>query len=188
MPEKTNDDVRFFSEKDLRLDPKGNITGRNCDYPQWYFPKMINDLKEEIRSKKFSIDTGRVSQARLHDTKQSLASSEKQLTKLQESIPDFSRQKDTIAKIADDLGKKLAERMPTRSQMQKGLADSQRMVQDDVSHCVDISDNPKIQRTADLNGFPVVKGKLRGGDATKLWQLCQTSLGSSGNPEWLRRD
>jgi len=186
MAEKS-DDVRFFSETDLKTDAKGNIS-RTCDYPRWYFPKMIHDLKEEIRSKKFSIETGRVAQARLHDAKQSLAASEKQLAKLEEATPDFADKKDLLVKVSIDLGSKISATMPSRGDMQKGLDDPQRLVKTDTTYCIDVSDSPKVARLADINGFRMVNKKLRGGDAMKLWQLSRAAVGEDSNTEHLRRD
>ena len=147
---------------------------------------MMNDLKEEIRSKKFSLETGRVAQSKLYDVKQSLAASEKQLAAMQESVPDFSKDKDMLVKVSEEIGEKIAERMPTRSQMQKGLDDPQRLVQTDVTHCIDTT--PQVRRMAEINGFKTEKGKLKGGDAIKLWQLCRSAVGEDANSEWLRKD
>jgi len=188
MAEKESNDVVFFSETDLRKDAKGNITGRNCDYPRWYFPKMIQDKKEEIRQKKFAIDSGKYPQGRLSEAKESLAAAEKQLSKMEESLPDFTSKRDLIVKMSEDLGKKIAETMPSRSEMQKGLDDPHKLIQIDTTPCIDVSASPNVRRMAEINGFKTVKGKVTGGDAIKMWQLCRTAIGESGNAEWLRRD
>lgn len=179
--------IRFFSETDLRTDEKGNITGRNCDYPRWYFPKIINDKKEEIRQKKFAIESGTYPQGRLQEAKESLRAAEKQLAKLEESQPEFSRYKDVLAGCADELGAKIAETMPTLSQMKRGLDDPHKLVQVDTTPCIEVT-SAKVANLAAVNGFKITNKKMTGGDAVKLWQLCRTAIGESGNPEWLRRE
>lgn len=179
--------IKFFSETDLRTDDKGNIIGRNCDYPRWYFPKILSDKKEEIRQKKFAIDSGKYPQGRLPEAKESLKLAEKQLSKLEESQPDFSKYRDVIAGAAEELGASIAETMPTLSQMKKGLDDPHKLVAIDTTPCIEIK-SPKLASLAYANGFKTTNKKLTGGDAVKLWQLCRTSIGESGNPEWLRKD
>ena len=181
-------DIKFFSEKDLRIDGKGNITGRNCDYPQWYFPKIINDMKEEIRQSQFAIDSGKYPQGRITEAKDKLSSLKKNLSKLEETQPDFTKYKDTLYKVSQDLGSKIAEKMSTRSQQQKGLADAHRDVQIESTPSIDISDSPQIRRMADVNGVRVTNGKITGGDATRMWQWSRKAIGEDGNSEWLRRD
>ena len=181
-------DIKFFSETDLRMDSNGNITGRNCDYPRWYFPKMIQDAKEEIRSKKFSIDSGKYPQGRIAEAKDSLREAEKRLAQMEEKQPDFSRYTDTLAEIADGLGKRLSDTMSTISQQKKGLGDPHRDVLIDTTPSIDISSLPKAARLAEANGFRITKGKLTGSDALRLWQLSRTAIGESGNSEWLRKD
>lgn len=179
--------IKLFSETDLRTDDKGNITGRNCDYPRWYFPKIINDKREEIRQKKYAIESGRYPQGRLQEAKDGLRTAEKQLSKLEEAMPDFSKNRDTLAGIADELGQSIAETMPTISQMKKGLDDPHRLVQVETTPCIEVK-SARVANIANANGFKITNKKLTGGDATKLWQLCRTAIGESGNPEWLRRD
>lgn len=179
--------VKFFSETDLRTDDKGNITGRNCDYPRWYFPKIIQDKKEEIRQKKFDIESGRYPQGRLQEAKEGLRTAEKQLAGLESQQPDFTKYRDVLAGAADELGEEIAARMPTLSQMKKGLDDPHKLIQIETTPCIEIK-SARVANLASVNGFKTTNKKLTGGDATKLWQLCRTAIGESGNPEWLRKD
>jgi hypothetical protein len=183
-----NGDVRFFSETDLRKDDKGNITGRNCDYPRWYFPKIVQDLKEEIRQKKFAIDSGKYPQGRLAEAKEGLSNAEKRLTQMQDSLPDYSANKDVLAKMSSELGEKIKETMSSRSEQKKGLADPHREVTIDTTPCIDISSSPELRRLADVNGVSHTKGKVTGCDAGKMWQWCRRAINEPSNLEWLRKD
>jgi len=181
-------DIKFFSETDLRFDDKGNIVGRKCDWAQWMIPKITEDIEEEIRQTEFNIKAGRVAQGKLESVRQGLQAKQKQLAKLQEQTPNFDKHKDLINKISKDVGEKIAETMSTRSEQKKGLADAHRDVEIESKPSIDISSLPQVQRMAASNGVRIVKGKITGGDAVRIWQWSKKALGENSNPDILRRD
>lgn len=175
-------DVTFFSETDMNS--KGKISS---EYPAWYFNTVIDDLKEDIRREEWNLEQNIVPKDQLPVIRDRIKRLKAKLDSVEESRPKFSDiDKNRLTKTMKELGKEITSKMFTRSQMQKGLADShmeaKRMTEPSIAVTQEIAE------VAKMCNVTIVDGKLSRKGAEKCWKMLANYHGEPSNTEYLRRD
>jgi len=192
MPDKVENEqekkFRFFGDVD-RLQ-SGKV---KSEYPSWYSQSHIEELEESIRHKEYQLDNDLIMGSEKGITKERLKKEKERLNAIEESRPRFSEQEiSDIVKIVGNgkkfgsLGEKICSAMPTRSEMEKGLADA---------HEVERRWNlPCLMLTADeipfVRGCDVTvsnDGKVTQLGAEKAWKIGRKLIGESSNCEVMRK-
>jgi chromosome segregation ATPase len=170
-------EIVFFGEVDRH--PKG---GYSSDYPAWYFPRQLEELKEELRGKEDALDVPGIS--RRQELRQQVAELKHRIQDIESSKPKLTaKQKDDLAVRARELGDEISRAMPPRSDMMKGLADAHEEVRRMTEPCVKV--DAELARAC---GVPLSKGLATRDGATKVWKIANRALGEASNVERLRRD
>jgi hypothetical protein len=170
-------EIVFFGEVDRHS--KG---GFSSEYPAWYFPRQLEEMKEELRGKEEALEVPGI--ARRQELRQQVAELKHRIHEIESSKPKLSaKQKDDLAGRMRELGEEIRSAMPPRSDMMKGLADSHEEVRRMTEPCVKI--DPELARAC---GVPVTKGLATRDGAVKVWKIGTRALGEPSNVERLRRE
>jgi high-affinity K+ transport system ATPase subunit B len=174
--------IEFFGEVDLNK--KGELASF---MPAWSYRQLIEDMKEQIDSKKRAIDSGMLDA----EVKVRTVQEHKQLKDRYESIIS-SKPKidpDRLTKVAASLGEKISEAMFTNDQMKKGLADAHEEARRMSQPCIRLTDDEAVMAQAAR-----IKGVKSGQSymvsrtqAEKLWKLSRKALGELANTNELRK-
>ena len=174
-------EISFFSEADMN---KGKIAS---EYPAWYFNTMIDDLKEDIRREEWNLEQNIVPRDQLPVIRDRVKRLKAKLDAVEESRPQLTDiEKNKLTKTMKELGKEIAAKMFTRSQMQKGLADSHMEAKRMTDPSIPVT--PEIAEVAKMCNVPIVGGKLSRKSAEKCWKILANYHGEPSNTEYLRRD
>jgi len=178
-------DIKVFSEIDYTEVKGGSKLG--SEYPAWYHDAMVDEIREGIRTDELVLERGSVPHDRRHDVKERIRKNKEKLEKIQESSPDLDdKQKDYVNKVRVELGKEISRMMFTRSQMQKGLADSHMEARRMKDPSIPVSG--AIHDMAQACNVPITNGKISRSGAEKVWKICSKKLGEISNTELLRKD
>jgi hypothetical protein len=169
-------ETQFFSEADYST--QEGIKKVASEYPAWYYNTMVDDLKEDIRREEFALESGVVP----GDRRPQILDKVKRLKKKYDEILD------SFPKLAEpeELGKEISSRMFTRSQMQKGLADSHTEARRMVEPSITIT--PEVAEVAVSCNITPRDGKISRNEAEKIWKITSRYFGETSNSESLRRD
>ena len=178
----TSDGITFYGEVDLNK--KGELASF---MPAWSYRQLIDDMKEQIDSKKRSIDSGMLDA----EVKTRTVEEHRKLKDRYESIIS-SKPKidpDRLTKVAASLGEKISEAMFTSDQMKKGLADAHEEARRMSQPCIKLTDDEAIMaQAAHIKG--VKSGQsfiVSRTQAEKLWKLSRKALGELANTNELRK-
>jgi hypothetical protein len=173
----------FFTES--YIDKK---TGKIVNtYPSYFNRKQKDDLEEEIRRLETGLDNNYFPREKTGEIREQLKKAKTAYEKSMEIKPHFEKNKDTISKMVGDLGEEITRSMFTRSEVQKGLADSHEEARR-MSEPVIVL-NVRAAQIAQDNGILLHDGrKVTRTDAVRLWQLGRYALGEMRDAEVLRRD
>lgn len=178
-------DIKVFSEIDYAEVKGKKILG--SEYPAWYNEAMIDEIREGIRTDELSLEKGMVKQDRRHDVRERIKKNQERLESILESSPDLDdKQKDYVHKVRTELGKEISRMMFTRSQMQKGLADSHTEARRMKDPSIPVAG--AIHDMAKACNVPITNGKISRSGAEKVWKICSRKLGEISNTELLRKD
>jgi hypothetical protein len=109
------------------------------------------------------------------------------LKKIEESIPNIDdKTKDELGNIYLDLGKKIKDFMPSRSDMEKGIVNIHRQFKLETEPTVPI--NSKNYKMFKEMGITPRNNKISGKEATKAFKLIGKVLNEETNVEFLRKD
>jgi hypothetical protein len=170
-------EIVFFGEVDRH--PKG---GYSSEYPAWYFPRQLTEMKEELRAKENALEYG--DNARKQELRVQVAEIKQRIHDIETSKPKLSaKQKDDLAGKTRELGDAISTSMFTRTDMQKGLADSHEEVRRMTEPCIKV--DPELAKAC---GVPLVKGQATRDGAVKIWKIGRRFLDEPSNVEALRKD
>ena len=96
------------------------------------------------------------------------------------------KQKDRVAKVYDELGRAIGDKLFTRSDMMKGLADAHEEVKRMTEPSIPVTGD--AMSLAKACNVKTVKGKVTREGAAKIWKILGKALGDRTNTEHLRRD
>lgn len=176
-------DFQIFGSVDL--DSRGNV---KSTYPSWYFTTMIDNLREEVQFTEYQIRDNFIPASEMHVTQERLRQKKDKLRELESAIPRLSgKDKDTVAKVRSELADKIRERMYSREDMRKGLADAHQEARMMTEPCIELKGDALMM--AKKCNVPVGKGgKVTRTGAEKTWKIMSKILEESTNVESLRRD
>jgi len=184
--EEQSSEISFFSESDMVVGKDGQKRIAS-EMPIWYNRQMLDELSEDIRMAEFEIKSGRIKDTKLSEAKERLKKLQKRMDEVEESMPKLdARTKDFLAKARKDLGKEIAAKMFTRSDMKKGLADVHEEVR--RSEVPSIKLTGEMMKLAKASNVTPIDGKVSRTQAEKMWKLSSRVLDENSNTEVLRRD
>src|SRR3990172_7732653 len=116
--EKEKNGIRFFAE--FEKHPKG---GYKSEMPAWYSPKMLEDLKEELKGKEHALRIG-VKLPNEDEVRQQAVELKSRISEIESSKPKCTgKQKDELDALQKQLGEKIRDSMYSRDEMSMRLAD-----------------------------------------------------------------
>jgi len=178
------DKIQFFGDVDRRHKRADERIA--SEYPAFYFPTKLEELKENIDKTKRQISMGLIPASELPYAKAELEKSEKRLKEIKSSLPKLSgKEKDALAKVYGELGEQIADAMFTRTAMKKGLADAHEEARRMSEPIIKVGDAGKMFENM---GITPVDGKVSRNQASRAWKIIGKVLGESSNTESLRRD
>jgi len=178
--------IRFFGKID-----RNKHGGIGSSVPAWAMRTHIENLEEEVASRKRSLQRGEVPPDKIMEVKTELEREEKRLDDIKNSRPKLT---DEEEKRVDEAYKYLAtaisESMFTRSDMHLGLADAHKEADRISKPCINI--DKKYVDMFKENGVQVYSdGKehavTRKG-AELMYKYCGYYKGDNSNTEYLRKD
>ncbi len=179
-------EIQFFSEADMARDKEGNLKVVS-EYPAWYNETFLENLKEEIRIDEYNLDKGIVPKEHIAAVKERIKTKTAKLKSIESSIPKLSdNDANRLEKVRKTLGKHIQDRMFTRSQMQRGLADAHMEVKRMKTYDIPVDEN--IAELAKASNVRIIDGKINREGAEKIWKLASRYFNEISNVEVLRRD
>lgn len=174
-------EISFFSETDM---VKGKVSS---EFPAWYFNTMIDDLREDIRREEWNLEQNIVPRDQLPIIRDRIKRLRSKLDNIEGSRPKFTEaEQNKLNKVMKELGKEISSKMFTRSQMQKGLADSHMEAKRMTEPSIPVT--PEIAEVAKMCNVEITGGKLTRKGAEKCWKMISNHFGEPSNTEYLRRD
>lgn len=175
--------IKFFGGIDI--DEKGK---NKNDYPAWHFKQNLNILKEDVRKAEGALEHGLVPQAQIRQAQQDLAMKKNRVEQIECSRPKVEgTQKDNVVKAINNLGEKIGETMPSRSDVKRGLGDPQEEYRCNTEPCIPVKDEVTANFIKKY-GIKMQDGKINRNDAGRIRQILCSSIGAKTNLEHLRRD
>ena len=171
--------IEWFGE--FEKHPKG---GFRSEYPAWMYPKLLSDMKEELKNKQRVIDM-KVPTANEGELREQVREMKSRISEIESSTPKLSaKQRDEMIKISEELGDQIRETLYTRDEMKLGLADAHRELERSMKKVIPIRAD-----LAAAAGVKLEKGKGSREDAIKVWRLSRRSADPDlhTNPEYLRK-
>jgi hypothetical protein len=173
--------ISFFTEMDL--DKDGNI---KASYPFYFNKRRMENSKMDLNRLERMVENKEVPNEFIGDVMDKIRNYKKELEALERYTPKAAKNLDRIKKLSDTLKDYIAPSLFTRREMNLGLVDpheeSTRMSEPKISV------NSETAAAVVKNGGRVDNGKVSRDDLTRLYQMCQHSLGEPGDVEYLRKD
>ena len=166
------------------LNDKGVV---KSTYPSWYFDHLKEDLRNDIDRMRTQIDMDLIPRSELQTAKERLFQKREKLKELDSATVELKgKQKDRVAKVYDELGRAIGDKLFTRSDMMKGLADAHEEVKRMTEPSIPVTGD--AMSLAKACNVKTVKGKVTREGAAKIWKILGKALGDRTNTEHLRRD
>lgn len=184
MPKRSESEsgVTFYGEVDLNK--KGEFSSF---MPAWSYTQLLEDMKEQIDSKKRAIDSGLLDAERLVEVRAEHKRLKTRYDDIMASKPDMDM--DKLDRLSKSIGDKISEAMFTRDQMKLGLADAHEEARRMSQPCIELKDEE-----ASLAVDARIKGVKKGNSyvvsrtqAEKLWKLTRKAMGELANTGMLRK-
>jgi hypothetical protein len=170
--------IVFFGEVDKH--PKG---GYSADYPAWYFPRQVEQLKDELRGKEEALSYPDIARSR-PELREETERLKRRIQDIESSKPKLTvGQKDRLAGLVKELGDEISSAMPTYAAMRRGTADAHEEVRRMTESCVKVP--PELALAAGIN---LSKGRASRDRATVAWKIGMRLLGEQSNSETLRKE
>ncbi|MCK4328792.1 hypothetical protein KAX02_03010 [candidate division WOR-3 bacterium] len=174
-----NDGIQFFGEVDLN--DQGGI---KSDMPAWYFDVHIENLRENIERKARGVERNLYAPDQILRVKEEIKAERVKLKEIEDSRPKLSgKALDKCGNAYESLKKQIRETMPTRKESKDGLVSPHEELNRMKSKHIKID-----TEIAKACGVHVVRGKISGDEANKVYQILGKALGENTNVERLRRD
>jgi hypothetical protein len=178
--------VTFFSESDMKILKNGKKVVAS-EYPMWYNREVIDEIQEDIRRDEYAIENGYIKESQLPQVRERLGVLKSKLGEIEASLPKLSaKQKDTMHNALNYLGEEIRNKMFTRSQMQKGLADNYEEAKRMVTPSINVT--PEVHELMEACNIKAKGGKITRDEAAKIWKISKRSLDELSDVEELRKD
>jgi len=179
------DDIKFFSEVDMTKVGDKKIIGSK--YPSWYFDYILEDLEDSIRMDERALENRSLTSRDKMIIHERLKRNAEKREAILEGKPKLSVQDENrLKKTMESIGKKITQKMFTRSQMMKGLASPNEEYKRAVITNIELDeDEMKLAKACNIR---VHDGKVSRTRAEEMWKICRKYFGEPSNSEWLRKD
>lgn len=181
MPEQ----IKFFGAVDReKNDPNGKILSA---YPAWYYEEKIDKLKDDIAILENRLANGRVPASSIEDHKKELELRKTRLKAILLSKPKVTgKEKDEVGRCFKYLRDQIINRLPSRTDVQRGTVNIRNEVMWKKKPSIDISDHLMVCESLGLS-MPERK-KITGHQGMLALKILAKLLGEEANIERLRRD
>ena len=180
-------DIQFFSEIDMNSSHPDSV---GSTYPAWYFTESMRQLEDSIEQEKRELKMFNMPESTKPVKVAKIKKMEERLERIKESKGLLKPNTDKLSVFTNELGEKLREIMPSRSDERKGYVDAHDIAEHWTTPCIEVSG--ELARVAMNNGFQVQKkgngGKMTELEVARFWKLGRKALGEDTNLERLRRD
>jgi hypothetical protein len=176
----------FFSEHDLGKDGKPR-----AERPSWYNPANIRDMENKVNEMEVALRNGWVPRGHEPEYRDNLAQLKDQLKAVQDmtNIDDSDNDPDEIYKACKEAGITLKEHMPSRYEMEKGLADAQMEYEYMTTPSIDVSQSKGIQALFEGCHMDIPKnGRVTREAIAKVYQIGMKKIGENPDLEYLRKE
>lgn len=178
--------ISFFSESDMAVNKEGKKR-ISSEYPIWYSRQMVDELKEDIAMAEFELRSGRIKDTQIAQAKDRLNKLQTRMSEVEKSQPKLeAKELDKVSKVRKHLSKEISNKMYSRSDMKKGLADAHEEVRRMTDFSIPVTG--EISELASACNVIPVDGKINRTQAEKIWKIAGRYLDESSNTESLRRD
>lgn len=187
MPEQEEKTWEFFGA----VDRKGKVAeGRiTSEYPAWYKETAIRELANDIDQLDNRLKRGVVPQSEVPYAREEVSKMRLRKQQIVESKPQLSpKDRDNIARFADNLQEQIIPLMPTRTDMLKGLADPHEELRKDTEPCVTVASRGNNAGYLRKLNVPIHDGKITRKQAQRVLKIFRRTLGEECKIEGLRRD
>lgn len=174
-----NSPVQFFGEVDLN--PKGGV---GSSYPGWMFPRLIEDLEEQIAYEDRQLKDQLLDAVQKAAIQESMEKKKERLVKIKDSRPKLD--KDEASKVRDSLSEKIKESLFTYDQMHKGTADAHKELARMKDPCIKL-DEKELEYALGARVQISSDKKVSRDSASKIYKIVSSYLGEDSNIESLRR-
>lgn len=179
---------QFFSESDMRRDPKTGELKIVSEFPMWYNPRLIQEMEENVAMKEAALASGQVEDGVKGEYIENLARAKEQLKKMQDMtlVDDAKNDRASLGKAAKEIGKALSDLMPKQALCDRRLVDTNREYRNLSEPTVKIENELQADLARACN-VPITNGKITGYGAQKMWKIATKFLGDYANVETLRK-
>lgn len=178
------DNIQFFGDVDRQGKKDGEAI--TSEYPAFYFPIQLDELRETVEKTERNLKLGLVPASEREYAEADLRRSKERLKKIQNSMPKFNaKEKDALAKVRSDLGDQIGDSMFTRTEMRKGLANAHEEARRMSEPIIKVGGAGKLFENM---GIKPVRGKVSRNQASKMWKVIGKILEEPTNTEYLRKD
>jgi predicted nuclease with TOPRIM domain len=153
----------------------------------FYNRNHVDELREDIQRDEYAIKMGYIKESQLPQVRDRLRTMQNKLDEIENSIPKLSsKKKDELKHTLDYLGEEIKNKMFTRTDMMKGIADSHEEAKRMVTPSITVT--PEVMQFAKACNVQVTDGKISRDGASKIWKIGRRVLDENSDAEELRRD
>ena len=174
--------IKVFGDTDRT--PRGKI---KSEFPSWYFDMQKEDLKKEIKDGERAIQSGAIPYPIKERSEYELAKKKVRLANIEEETPKLKgSEKDSVVKMREGMGRKIAEAKFGRSEMEKGLADAHEEAHRMVDPVIRIETEAEGE-FAKACGIKINDGKVSRNEMEKMHKIASKMVGESTDIEYLSK-
>ena len=176
------DDIRFFSDVDMKFDRKNKTGTLNASYPSWYFGIQLEEQKEELVQRKRELASNNEVELILPEYREHTRQLEERIKEVEESRPKLNGvQRQYLARSVKQLETNIRESMFCYDDMHTGEASPHEEAKRQSESCIPID-----KKLASLFFVKPKGGKVGRDDAVRIGQIVNKALDMDSNMEKLR--
>lgn len=177
------EEIKFFGEIDMNKN--GQI---GSEYPHWYNEEKLNSMQDQLDFEKSQLDAGYYPPDRIMEVRQKISNLEKKIDMIRTSRPKLEgSNKDLVAKAKNETADMIKEILPSYSDMQRGIADSNAESDRQLNPRIKLKTEEQL-KLANMCNVKVTDGKVTEIGLHKMWKMASKALGEEhSNIEHLRR-
>jgi predicted nuclease with TOPRIM domain len=177
--------ISFFSESDIKILKNGKKVIAS-EYPTWYNREVVDELQEDIRRDEYALRNGFIKESQIPQVRERLKGMQDKLDEINGSLPKLTaKQKDSMKTAIEYLGNEIKDKMFTRDQMVRGLADSYEEAKRMITPSINVT--AEVAELAEACNVKPRSGKISRDEASKIWKISRRSLDEMSDCEELRR-
>lgn len=155
-------------------------------FPAWYFENKQSELEMSISQMENQIKLGLVNPESMMNMKQEVSKLRLRLGEIRASkIKLTTKQEDALNNFRKKAGELLRDSMPTRSAMQKGLANAHTEMKLNTEPKFGVSGYEDVLRAMNIK---IKNGKVSRNELAIAWKIASKYFNEESNVEYLRKD